>query len=117
MTKWALTESDDAVVLAPRGIAPHWDLAVERSLPCPTRCSRRHVARQIRQDLWRAMQVMRGFVPIVSVSWADQSAEIRAGGRFLCGAAPPNAFETIASVLDNEDNRRRWLAHATRQKP
>ncbi|MEM9099246.1 MAG: hypothetical protein AAGC79_12060 [Pseudomonadota bacterium] len=112
-----LTEKGEALILSPKGLAPVWDIEVSRILPSLRRCSRRWVAHQIRRDLWRAMQEMRGFVPVISVAWADHWLEIRAGGRILCGAAPPNAFETIASVLDNEDNRRRWLAHTARQKP
>ncbi len=115
MTKWALIEDGTETVLVPQGIAPAWDVAVDRAWPGPvTARARRRIARQVRQDVWRAARGVRGFVPVIRVAGEDM-LEIRAGGRLLAGGnAPERLTGAITAIVDDTKNRRRWMGHARR---
>ncbi len=69
------------------------------------------LARQVRQDVWRAVRRLRGFSPVVEVTQTDDTLHIRAGGRALPPLSP-TANSRIQAVLDNQANRSRWLKHA-----
>jgi hypothetical protein len=88
-----------------------WDIRLERRWPVATRPSRRRYAHQIRQDIWRAAQHVRGFVPMVRVAWADGTLTITAGGALNAGPAP-KLTDILAGVLDDPANRQRWDRHA-----
>ncbi|MEM7179160.1 MAG: hypothetical protein AAF503_15805 [Pseudomonadota bacterium] len=116
MTRWTLTDDGVAAVLAPLGVAPGWDLAAEATLPfgAPSARMRRRLAHQVRQDLWRALRRVRGFVPVVRVADAGGTAMLRAGGRVPGGRVAERDRHRVADVITNADNQRRWLAHAAR---
>lgn len=88
-----------------------FDVAVTVDLPAadPLR-----LAHQIRQDVWRAAQRVRGFSPVVRVETCGAGLRVSAGGR-VAGRVPGNLAPRIAAVLDSEANRRRWLNHASRR--
>ena len=66
------------------------------------------LAMQIRQDMWRALQNLRGFSPVVQIAPVDGHLEVRAGGRIM-GQAAANVEARILTVLQDPDNRARWL--------
>lgn len=104
---WHITRTDDALTLS-RRLPARFDLAAETTLPGgdPLR-----LAHQIRQDMWRALQSLRGFAPAVEISAAGAGLRVRAGGQ-VAGQVPANAAGRIAEVLDSAANRARWLRHA-----
>ena len=64
-----------------RRLPARFDLCVETTLPL---MSRRKLALQIRQDMWRVLQNLRGFLPAVSVTRLGDGVQVRAGGQFTC---------------------------------
>ncbi len=89
---------------------PRFDVAAATELPMadPLR-----LAHQIRQDVWRALQNVRGFSPVVRIERAAEGTKVTAGGR-VSGSVAPVLVERIAEVLASPANRRRWLRHASR---
>ncbi|MEX0302130.1 MAG: hypothetical protein AB3N24_06880, partial [Leisingera sp.] len=73
------------------------------------------LAHQVRQDMWRKLQSLRGFSPVVEVTAEGQGLRVRAGGQVM-GRVPSNAAGLIADVLEHPGNRARWLRHAGRGK-
>ncbi|MEZ5769545.1 MAG: hypothetical protein R3D80_19215 [Paracoccaceae bacterium] len=106
---WHRTRDAEGGVVLARG-ARRFDVSVETWLPAapPAR-----IAHQVRQDLWRALQKLRGFAPVVSVTPVEAGLRVVAGGT-VAGAIPPGTGDRIAAVLEHPGNRARWLAHARR---
>ncbi len=94
-----------------RQLPPRFDVAAAADLPLadPVR-----LAHQVRQDMWRAMQNVRGFSPVVRIETLTDGVRITAGGRVM-GCAAPVLAERVAEVLSSDANRRRWLRHAGRR--
>lgn len=132
--RWRITHEDGIARIAPaRGparmdLAVHaaWDVAAPGLEGPGLRRFRVEHARQIRQDLWRALQRARGFVPVVEVA-SDHSGEggaeagavrvmVTAGGRIDAAQAPRAAMEdAVRALLSDPGNRRRWRRHAARR--
>lgn len=109
---WHDIELGDGVLLHRRAHqAERWDVRIDREWPVPVRPSRRRYAHQIRQDIWRAAQRVRGFLPIVRIGWAEGSLIVTAGGALLAGPAP-KLSDILAGVLDDPRNRQRWGRYA-----
>ncbi len=70
------------------------------------------VARQIRQDIWRKLQSIRRFLPVVEITHLGARLYIQAGGELTCPAPLERCGERIFDVLSNRDNQRRWAAFA-----
>lgn len=83
----------------------------EFPLVSPTR-----LARQIRQDMWRTLQSVRGFSPVVQVEQSETGLSVTAGGRAL-HPVPANLAEKIDALLHDASRRARWIAWAQRAKP
>ncbi|MEL6478766.1 MAG: hypothetical protein AAFR17_15660 [Pseudomonadota bacterium] len=113
--RWVDQAGPEGVLHHRAGHVPRWDLRIARSWPVAPHPSRRRYARQIRQDVWRAARGQRGFVPMVLVSWREGELTVLAGGTLRAGGAA-GITQTIAAVLDDPANRRRWDAHAA-QRP
>jgi hypothetical protein len=105
---------DDAGVTIARHLPARFDLLGEAQLRLTRPVSRARVAHQVRQDMWRALQNLRGFSPVVQVSHTDGALTIRAGGRLNAPVDPAAALEALSQVLANPANRQRWIAHASR---
>ncbi|WP_370045022.1 MULTISPECIES: hypothetical protein [Salipiger] len=103
---WHTHEIEGELILARRWPA-RFDLSVETRLPPVGRKAR--LAHQVRQDLWRALQSLRGFSPCVSVREVDGATLLRAGGQLDTSAPRALAEARLAAVLHDDDNRRRWL--------
>lgn len=135
--RWRMTHEDDVARIAPARGPSRMDLAVHAAWDAPgadaapadvlnRRRYRLALAAQVRQDVWRALQSHRGFVPVVEAT-SDHSGEggaapgaarimIAAGGRIDVPQAPRAEMEAaIRAVLDDPSNRRRWRAHAARR--
>lgn len=95
-----------------RQVPPRFDVAVSVEFP-PAEPLR--LAQQIRQDMWRAAQAVRGFSPVVKVEAQGDSLLVTAGGR-VAGRVPGNLASEIKAVLEDEARRSRWLRHARRDK-
>ncbi|KIC11488.1 hypothetical protein RA19_05445 [Leisingera sp. ANG-M1] len=108
---WHITRTDSALTLS-RRLPAQFDVAVETVLPAadPLR-----LAHQIRQDMWRKLQSLRGFSPVVEITAHGQGLRVRAGGQVM-GRVPFNAAGLIADVLEHPGNRARWLRHARQRK-
>ncbi|WP_101067378.1 hypothetical protein [Roseovarius salinarum] len=101
---------DDAGLTMARQLPVRFDLAVHTRFPA---CDRLRLARQVRQDVWRALRGLRGFAPAVRVVATGHGFEVTAGGR-LDGAGPRDAAQArIAAVLEDPGRRARWLRWAT----
>ena len=116
MRRCTAVEQGESLLLHRTGLTPEWAIEVSRTLNWPaTRGQRLRLAHQIRQDIWRACRATRGFVPVVQVSTDGSQTAIRAGGSLTTRSGHIPAIEArIAAVLDDENNRRRWRAHAAR---
>ncbi|MEM7743646.1 MAG: hypothetical protein AAF409_08050 [Pseudomonadota bacterium] len=115
MTAWRLEDDGTTADLRARHAPDRWDVAVAATLPPqpPSARLRRRLVHQIRQDLWRAAQAVRGFTPRVSVAQTPDAIQITAGGVILVrGALGAGLDERLASILADDQKRRRWLAHA-----
>ena len=107
---WHILREDGALTLA-RRLPARFDLSVEAAFP---RVGRLRLARQIRQDMWRALQHMRGFAPAVRVEDAGDGLRVCAGGQ-VDGVFPrARAAETLSALLQDPAHRARWIAHAGR---
>lgn len=108
-TKWHIQTEDGALTLA-RRVPVRFDLAVQAVLP---RCGKRRLAQQVRQDMWRALQDLRGFSPAVRVEDMPDGLRITAGGQ-IDGRPFPKADceEKLRDLLSDRKNRFRWVAYA-----
>ena len=85
------------------------DLIVDTSFPA---VSQSRLARQIRQDVWRALQRVRGFSPVVELVEGPDGVQARIGGQ-VDGRFPRAHCEAvIREVIDA--NRARWIRWAAR---
>ncbi|WP_122076719.1 hypothetical protein [Pseudophaeobacter sp. EL27] len=109
--EWNILQAKGALIVA-RQVPPRFDVAVTVELPLadPLR-----MAQQIRQDMWRAVQNVRGFSPVVKVEEQGDGLLVTAGGR-VAGRVPGNLASEIKAVLDDKTKQTRWLRHARRDK-
>ncbi|MCP9483660.1 hypothetical protein NNA36_16995 [Shimia sp. CNT1-13L.2] len=106
--RWHILEEADCLTMA-RRLPVRFDVSAETVLPAgsPVR-----LARQVRQDMWRRLQGMRGFSPVVKVETKGALCRVTAGGS-VEGTFPRAGTEAaIAEVLADPQNRARWSAWA-----
>ncbi len=107
---WHMIEGETLTLC--RRLPPRFDVVAETAFP---KVSRRRLATQVRQDVWRALQSVRGFSPVVEVSSAGEGLRLRAGGRIDGGRVARGALEArLASLLAEPERRARWARHAGR---
>ncbi len=104
---WHILQEGGVLTLC-RQTPARLDVAVTVALPSadPLR-----LAQQIRQDMWRAVQNVRGFSPVVQVEPHAEGLLVTAGGR-VAGRVPGNLASEIKAVLEDEVKRSRWLRYA-----
>lgn len=109
--RWHILWQEEALTLC-RQQPAQFDVAVSVDLPAadPLR-----LAHQIRQDMWRAVQNVRGFSPVVKIEAQGEGLLVTAGGR-VAGRVPGNLASEIRAILEDENKRSRWLRHARRDK-
>ena len=106
---WHILHENGALTMA-RRVPVRFDLGVVTRLEGG--CKHR-IARQVRQDVWRALRDVRGFAPAVKVEDCDGGLKVTAGGQ-VDGVFPKQAAETqITDVLENKANRARWARWAS----
>ncbi|WP_019295691.1 MULTISPECIES: hypothetical protein [unclassified Leisingera] len=107
--RWYVSHLNEKLTLS-RRLPARFDVAAETVLPAadPLR-----LAHQIRQDMWRKLQSLRGFSPVVEITSAGQGMRVRAGGQVM-GRVPANTAAQITEVLEDPGARARWIRHATR---
>ena len=102
---WHILHDGPVLTLA-RRLPVRFDLAVRTCLP---EAGRLKVAHRVRQDLWRALQKLRGFAPVVRVERTGAGLEVTAGGQVAGAFCRAHAEGRIRSVLDDPCNRERWV--------
>ena len=95
-----------------RHLPARFDFAVRTTLG-PGNALR--LAHQIRQDMWRALQDLRGFSPVVRLEPQAAGWDVTAGGRAL-GSVPARHMAVAQSVLDCPQNQARWIRHARERR-
>jgi hypothetical protein len=115
---WHITDQGGALILSRRATV-RWDIRVEATLPTTLSgagLSRRRLAQQIRQDMWRVLQSVRGFLPAVQISARATDHLIVAGGDLDGTQAPLSYMEgRIAELLADPVHIARWTSHARRR--
>ncbi len=107
---WHMVEEGGAVTLC-RHLPPRFDVMAEGQLP---EGSATRYAHQIRQDMWRALQSVRGFSPVVRLTPSTGGWRVEAGGRVARPA--PGITDQIATLLADPALRIRWITHAQRRR-
>ena len=103
--RWHILRDDTVLTLA-RRVPVRFDLAVRTCLP---EAGRLRVAHRVRQDLWRALQALRGFAPVVRVERTGAGLEVTAGGQVAGAFSRAHAEGKIRAVLEDPRNRERWV--------
>lgn len=103
---WIIEQSETRVLVTRRKPL-RWDIRAEAVFPA---CHPLRLAHQIRQDMWRELQRIKGFCPAVEVALGAEF-HVTAGGR-VARHVHPQANRWIEDLLNSELHRRRWLAYA-----
>lgn len=104
--RWHI-KKDGAVWELSRFANVRFDVCANTVLP---RVNPLRLMHQIRQDVWRSLQKLRGFAPAVRLTDLGDVWRVEAGGQAE-RCAPVHAAR-VQSVLDDPANRARWLRHA-----
>lgn len=107
-SSWHILKEGDALILA-RRLPVRFDLRVMTYLE---RGDKSRLARQIRQDVWRALRTLRGFSPVVRIEPCEGRLCVTAGGQLDAHAPRALATQWIAEVLEDPCNRARWIRWA-----
>lgn len=104
---WHILREEGALTLA-RHLPVRFDFAVTATLGDGDPAK---LAHQIRQDLWRALQRVRGFSPVIRLEPLPGGWSVTAGGRTPRPLADTERARAKA-VLDSARNRARWARFA-----
>ena len=102
--RWHLIEEDGVLILT-RRLPVRFDLVVEACLP---EAPRARVAHRLRQDMWRELQDLRGFAPVVQVWRVAGGLRVRAGGAVAARFARASAEARIAALFEDPARVARW---------
>ncbi|MEO1139089.1 MAG: hypothetical protein AAFW87_06500 [Pseudomonadota bacterium] len=105
---WHILYEDGAVTVA-RRLPVRFDVRAETVLPMARKT---RLAQQIRQDVWRALQRVRGFAPIVRVTEMKPDLHVIAGGQMQGPVSKDHIEAKIQGVLDDVRKRERWVRWA-----
>lgn len=108
------TARDGATLTLSRLRTARFDLAEVTFLPGED-LIRSRIAHQIRQDMWRKLQGLRGFCPAVRVTTQPGGVAVLAGGA-VNGPVTDRARATVAELLSDPALRTRWVENA-RKRP
>ena len=107
--RWHIVEEAGVLTVARRWPA-RFDVAARTVLPVVNKV---RLARQVRQDVWRALRRLKGFAPVVRVAPEGGMLAVTAGGQVDGPVARAQAEAKIARVLADAGNRRRWIRWAS----
>ena len=111
--RWHIQREGDRLILS-RTATARFDFVGVAVLPD---MSRRRLAQQIRQDMWRQLQGLRGFSPVVEVVRIGGALSVRAGGQVDARNFPKEMAEnTVCEMLECRANRSRWMQFAAHRK-
>jgi len=108
--RWHITRDGDTLTLS-RLATARFDVSASTVLPDGARAAMAH---QVRQDMWRALQGLRGFAPAVEVRRQEGGLHVTAGGQVEGRFAKGHVEAAIQEVLDNPACRARWVRYANR---
>ena len=107
---WIEREEEGGAFVHARRWPCRFDLSVSMEFP---RVSRRRLARAVRQDMWRALQSLRGFSPAIRVEPVEDGLRLEAGGQ-MDGRWPRAVAEArLQAVLGDPRLRARWISWAS----
>jgi len=109
---WHIVKRSDGLTLA-RRLPARFDFAAEAAFP---EVHMRRLAQQIRQDLWRLLQNLRGFSPVVDVARLGEGLWAKAGGQAQA-PWPKHTEEQVATLLLDPVKRARWVRYARDRGP
>lgn len=108
-------QRDDTMLRLSRGFPARFDFAADVVLVDAAHLDRSRIAHQVRQDLWRALQSLRGYRPVIELRKVGNDLHIKAGGS-VEGAVPERyCVERAAAVLSDPSRQARWRLHAARR--
>ncbi|RPE72050.1 hypothetical protein EDD53_1189 [Pacificibacter maritimus] len=109
--RWHMLRDAGQVTLS-RRLPVRFDFAAKTTIKKGATLRKGRIASNVRQDMWRALQHLRGFAPVVQVQVVGEDLEITAGGA-VDGQFPQQQTESlVADVLDCADRRARWVRNA-----
>ncbi|MFD1193258.1 hypothetical protein ACFQ3C_01070 [Seohaeicola saemankumensis] len=109
---WHLLREGGVLTLT-RRLPARFDLSASTVLPTGgRRVGRARLAHQIRQDVWRRLQGLRGFMPAVRIEQGAEGVHVTAGGALDAAAPLSWAQAALAEVLADPACRARWIRHA-----
>ncbi|WP_341862283.1 hypothetical protein [Gymnodinialimonas sp. 57CJ19] len=109
---WHIDRDGDTLTLSRQRTA-RFDLAEVTFLPGDD-LVRALIAHQIRQDMWRKLQRLRGFCPAVRVTTQPGGVAVLAGGA-VAGPVTDRARTQIADILNDPALRIRWVTNARKR--
>ncbi|QDY69576.1 hypothetical protein [Qingshengfaniella alkalisoli] len=106
---WYISHSREEVTLA-RVLPVRFDLSAEITMPVLRKTV---LAHEVRKDVWRSLQGLRGFSPVVTVREELRGLRIIAGGRIEnAKSVPPSLQSRLEAVLNDPHRQARWRQHA-----
>lgn len=112
--QWHMQRADDGVLTLSRRLPARFDFAATTVISGGANLRKGRMATQVRQDMWRALQSLRGFAPVVRVKAQGDDLEITAGGA-VAGQFPKLRSEALVfEVLECPDRQARWVRSARR---
>jgi len=117
---WHLSHSGGVWRYGALGAPWRWDLCAQTYLPLPPlgRGPAGWLCQQIRQDVWRALQGVRGFSPMVELCADQTGLRVMAGGVLRSGGAVTQRTQTqLDTVLNAPGRKARWTAQTRRSLP
>lgn len=103
--RWHISRDGEALTLTRRRPA-RFDVMAETFLP---RVRMTPLAHQIRQDLWRVLQSLRGYSPVIELTPQGDQLRVRAGGQVDGRFDGARTEARIAATLECPKNRNRWI--------
>ena len=104
------TIREGACTTVARRLPARFDVSADAHFP---KVGAARLAHQIRQDLWRSLQKLRGFTPVVRVEAGDHGLLVTAGGQ-MSGRIAAGVQDNIAALLADEARRARWIKCAAK---
>lgn len=107
-TRWHILREDNTLTVT-RALPVRFDVSAKTVLPDG---SRLRLAQQVRQDMWRRLQGLRGFLPVVQVTRVGDTCHVTAGGRIDAKFPKARAETILTDMLNDTRLRARWSTNA-----
>jgi hypothetical protein len=106
---WHILRDEGGLTLA-RHVPVRFDVSAVSLFPM---CHAGRLAQQVRQDMWRALQRVRGFSPVVQVERLDAGLRVTAGGRVPQASISASVVQRLDDMLADPIARARWVRWAS----